>query len=116
MPGLPGSCRLFPVVSGPRAGSVLTPARHPVTIHAVVGRVDAVADARQVQGGYTPGTTEVHRSYAGLGVPVLQIPCPAGPQRFQCSACPAPDLRAEAFFGLALVAELEGAQFAVDTP
>jgi hypothetical protein len=37
------------------------------------------ADTRQVQGGYTPGTTEVHRPYVGLGVPVLQISCPAGP-------------------------------------
>jgi hypothetical protein len=48
-----------------------------------------------------------------LGVPVLQIPCPTGSQGFQCGACPAPDIGPEAFFGLAFVAELEGAQFAV---
>jgi hypothetical protein len=44
----------------------------------------------------------------------LQIPCPACFQCFECGACPAPDVGPEAFFGLALVAELEGAQFAVD--
>jgi hypothetical protein len=75
-----------------------------------------VADARQVQVGYTPGTTEVHRPYVGLGVPVLQIPCPASFQCFQCDACPAPDVGPEAFFGLAFVAELEGAQLSVDEP
>jgi len=50
---------------------VLTPARYPLPIHAVVDGADAAADARQVQGGYTPGTSEVHRPYVGLGVPVL---------------------------------------------
>jgi hypothetical protein len=69
-----------------------------------------------VQVGYTPGTTEVHRPYVGLGVPVLQIPCPAGPQCFERGACPASDVGPEAFFGLAFVAKLEGAQFATDKP
>jgi hypothetical protein len=38
----------------------------------------------------------------------------AGSQRFERGACGAPDVGAEAFFGLAFVTELEGAQFAVD--
>jgi hypothetical protein len=81
-----------------------------------MGGVDAVTDARQVKGGYTPGTTEVHRPYVGLGAPVLQVPCSAGPQRFQRGTCPAPGVGSEALFGLALVAELERAQFAVNEP
>ena len=48
------------------------------------------------------------------GLPDLQIPCPAGFQGFQSSGCPPPDVGSEAFFGLAFVAELEGAQFALD--
>jgi hypothetical protein len=52
----------------------------------------------------------------GLGVPILQVPRPAGVERFQRGACPAPDVGAEAFLGVAFVAEIEGAQFAVDEP
>jgi hypothetical protein len=94
MPGLPGLYRLFPIVSGPRAQSVLI--------------------LRAVQAGYTTGLYEVHGPRVSLGVPVLQVPCPAGFQCFECGACPAPDVGTEAFLGLAFVAELEGAQFAVD--
>jgi hypothetical protein len=77
---------------------------------------DAAADQRQVQAGYTRGIREVHDPRVGLDVPVLQISRSAGFQSFQGGACPAPDVRAEAFLGLAFVAELKGAQFAVDEP
>jgi hypothetical protein len=46
----------------------------------------------------------------------LQVPCPSGLQRFQCGANSAPDIGPEAFFGLAFVAEFEGAQFVVGEP
>jgi hypothetical protein len=78
MPGLPGSYRLFPVVSGPRAESVLTPARYPGPIYAVVGGVDATAEAGQIQAGYTRGIYEVHGPRVGLGVLVLQVPLAFG--------------------------------------
>lgn len=64
-------------------------------------------------GRFAPGAREVHlRSTVltlGLRVPVLQVSCPPGLQRFHCGAHSAPDIGPEAFFGLPFVAKLEGA-------